>query len=74
MRQGSTSRNGLLPYRPADVAHGDTSIIMNDRAPWTEFGDNDEVRDTRQCGGFIFGSEGDIAVSGFVVESTRRTW
>jgi len=63
----------LLPYRATDVACGDPSIVVNDRAPWAEFGDNDEVRDTGQCGWFVFGSERDITISGFVVESSRRT-
>jgi len=63
----------LFPYRAADISCGDPSIIMNDRAPWAEFGDNDEVRDTRQCGGFVLGSEGNIAISSLVVESSRRT-
>ena len=46
---------------------------MNDCAPWAEFGDDDEIRDTRQSGGFVFGGEGDVAVSGFAIESSSRT-
>lgn len=73
---GSRKRsiNGLLPYRTADVARGDASFVVNNRAPWAEFSDNDEVRDTRQCGWFVFGSEGDVTISSFVVEPSRRTW
>jgi len=36
----------LFPYRSADVAHSHTSIVVYDRAPWAQFGDDDEVRDT----------------------------
>ena len=67
------SVNGLLPYRATDVARCDASIVVNDRAPWAEFGDNDEVRDTGQCGWFVFSSERDITISCFVIESSRRT-
>jgi len=63
----------LFPYRAADVAHGDASIVVNDRTPWAEFGYYDEVRDTRQRGGFVFGGERDIAIPSFAVETSRGT-
>ena len=58
----------------ADVPEGDALRVLDDRAPWAELGDDDELFYAGHSRGLFLGREGRIAVARFMVVPAGLAW
>jgi hypothetical protein len=66
-------RHILFPNRLAYVIQGHSLGVLDNRAPWAQFRDNNQFRNAWQCCWLVLSGERQISITGFCIEPSRQT-
>ncbi len=60
----------LFPHCGTNVVHSDTTGVLDNGAPWTDFRDENEFGHARESRGFVFCGERKVAIACFNIEAS----